>query len=262
MTCCNQVLLYLLIYRIGEIGAGGRGTFPIINIIQTDTLIDSLCICHSLIILGLGNKFQIQHCIQTFFPTLGIVLGVPDGIVIGRILGNTSDYRTLGQGQLATGLAEITLGCGFHTQGILSQVNSIHVSYQYLILGKLLGNFQGQVLFLDFTLDFLNHIFAFGGPFRENGILQKLLGNGTGTLRLFTAGLNKLECGTEHTLHINTVMLVETFILNGHKGLAQMVGNLVHGHMDTVRIGTHILIQLVAFAVVYDGGLTGSNHIT
>ena len=49
-------------------------------------------------------------------------------------------------------------------------------------------------------------------------------------------------------------MLIEAFILNGYKSLAHVVGNLVHADGETVGIGTDVLVNLIPFPVIDNGG--------
>ena len=184
----HKVVQHLFINRVGEIGAGGGiRVFPIVDIIVADPFVDGVGVVHGFRILRLGNEAQIPHFVQTVLSPPCVGLRVPDGIVAGRILGDGGDDRRLGDRQVAGGFPEITFGGRFHAQRVLSQVDGVHVLQKDGIFFKILGNFLCQILFLKLSLDLFDHIFAFGGPAREDGIFQELLGDGAGALSLFEA---------------------------------------------------------------------------
>ena len=57
-------------------------------------------------------------------------------------------------------------------------------------------------------------------------------------------------------------MLVETFVLQGHKGISQMLWNQIPViDLDAVGIDADVLVNLVSFTVVDYGCLTGSHYI-
>ena len=107
---------------------------------------------------------------------------MPDRVVLGRILCDAGDDGTFGQRQVAAVLAEITQGSGFDTQSILSQVDSIHIAQQDLILAVIFGDLQGEILLLDLTLDLFDLITTLRSPVGKDGIFQQLLSDGTCTL--------------------------------------------------------------------------------
>ena len=189
ITGQDQILFYLLIYGIGEVRAGSSIGFLIVDIIQPDTFVYRIGICHGFIVLCLTDKAKLQHFVQTFLSTYRIVLRMPDRVVLGRILRDAGDDRAFRDGQIAAVLAEITQGCGFDTQCILSQVDSVHIAQQDLILAVIFGDLQGEILLLDLTFDLFDLVIPLGSPVGEDGVLQQLLGDGTCTLGLFTAGL-------------------------------------------------------------------------
>ena len=74
-----------------------------------------------------------------------------NGVIPGRILCNSGNNGTFGQIKFIYLLVKITKRCGLDTQGILSQVDGIHVVYQNGILIHYLFQLNSQVLLLDFT---------------------------------------------------------------------------------------------------------------
>ena len=56
-------------------------------------------------------------------------------------------------------------------------------------------------------------------------------------------------------------MLIEAFVLDRHEGFAHVVGNLVHAYGETVGVGADILVDLIAFLIIYDSGFTNGYNI-
>lgn len=171
-----------------------------------------------------------------------------DGIISGRILGNGGNYRALGEIQLPYIFTEITLGSRLHTQGVLPQVDGVHVVFQDFILIHLLFQHDGKVLLLDFTL-YLDRkaFFTFTCPACKNVVLNQLLGDGTGALGKMSRSQAN-ETGTDNTLDINSVMFVKTCVLNCHESMRQILGNLVHAYRHTVGAFRIQLGNLIASA--------------
>ena len=141
----------------------------------------------------------------------------------------------------------------------MSQVNGIHVVDQNILLGHYLFQFQSQILFLEFSTEFVHHG-VFAGPFRKNVVLQKLLCNGTGTFGK-TSVAKAGYTGTDDTHHVDTVVFIETFVLDCHKGICQVLGNLGHGNWDTVGIRRNQFCNLITLVVINKGGITGRGDI-
>ena len=67
--------------------------------------------------------------------------------------------------------------------------------------------------------------------------------------------------GTDNTLDIDTVVLIKTFILDGDKGMSQILGNHIPGDRNTVGVLGDQLRNLVAFEVVYEGREAGWRYL-
>ncbi|GFH96839.1 hypothetical protein IMSAGC003_03405 [Lachnospiraceae bacterium] len=258
IACRQQILFDLLLHGVHKVAAGGT-VGQILNVVAVNSIVH--IVGHGFVILFLADKIQPQHVVQACFPALGVSLGMTDGIVAGWILGNGSDYRAFRQGQFAAGFAKIPLGRRLYPQSVLSQVDGVHIAYQDLVLAQGFGQFNGQVLFLEFPLDLFDQIVPLRGPTGKNGIFQELLGDGAGSLGLVTQGFNKLITGAQHGFIINTIVLIEALVLQSHKGMGQIFRNLVLGHDDPVGVDGYELVQLVAFAVIHEGSGTYGSHI-
>ena len=229
---------------------------------ELDTVVHRIRIRYCGIVLCRCDKAQFQHIVQTGLPPRSIGLGVIDGIMGGRVLGNGGNDRAFGQGQFTAGFAEIPLGSRLHAQSILAQVDGVHVAQQYLILWEFLGNGQGKILLLELTLYHFYHISVFFRPCGEDGVLQKLLGDGAGAFFSFSHTLDEVPAGADDSLDVDAVMLVKTLVLQSHERLPQMLGDQVHAvDLDAVGVHTDILIDLIALAVIDDGGFPRGRHI-
>ena len=67
--------------------------------------------------------------------------------------------------------------------------------------------------------------------------------------------------GTKHAFKVDAVVLIKTLVLDGYKGLAEIIRQLVHGFdTETVGVGADILVDLISGTVVDNGGLTGCHN--
>ena len=168
----DQVIQDLLKQGVGKIGTGSCvGADTEIGVMLLDSFIHGFRVVHGLVIFLLGDKFKLQHLIQAFLAPFGVFFRIAYGIESGRILGDGGDDCGFGKRQRRAGLAEISLGGGFHTQGILAQVDGVHIPQQDFFLGEIFGDFQGQILLLKLTLDHLDQIAVLLGPCGKDGVL-------------------------------------------------------------------------------------------
>ncbi len=108
-------------------------------------------VSYGFVILLLCDVSLLFHVTQHFFAPFCIFIGVGDGIVFGRILGDTCDHGTFRQVQVADGFVEIAHGCSLYAQCILAQIDGVHVIDQDRIFVHDLFQFQSQILFLNLT---------------------------------------------------------------------------------------------------------------
>ena len=73
--------------------------------------------------------------------------------------------------------------------------------------------------------------------------------------------LDTYICGTEDTLDINAVVCVETGILDGDKGILQILWNHIDGDGDTVGISGYQLGGLVVLNIIHKSREPGGCHI-
>ena len=104
-------------------------------------------------------------------------------VVTGRILGDGRDDGAFGKIQIPYIFPEITSGSGLNAQRVLAQIDGIHIIFQDIVLAHLLFQHDGQVLFLDFSFQFVGEAsLAFACPRGQHVILDELLGDGAGAL--------------------------------------------------------------------------------
>lgn len=177
-----------------------------------------------------------------------------NGIVAGRILGDGGDDGTFGKVQFIDIFSEVPFGCGLDTKGVLSQIDGIHVIFQYFILIHIVFELDGKILLLEFTLYFNGKgLFAFTCPAGKNVVLDKLLGDSAGAFGKVTGG-EPDEAGPENTLDIDSVMVIEPCVFDSNKGVGQILGDLVHAYGNPVGSFCVKLGNLVSFGIVYEGG--------
>ena len=145
----------------------------------------------------------------------------------------------------------------------MSQVDGVEVVEQDDRLGVLalccqfFFQLDGQILLLDLSADTLDGILS--RPFGKDVVLDQLLGDGTGTLTELTAGGQANESGTGDAVNINTVVAVETLILNGDERVGQHFGHAVH--RDTVGVGGDKLGDLFPIGIEDDGVVAFGDNI-
>ena len=221
-----------------------------------DPFVYILCIGQGLIILLLADHLLVQHFVQDHLTARLVLLRVGDRVILGRVLGNGGKDRAFGKAQVfQLGLVEITVGSRADTQCGMSQVDGVEVVEQDDRLGVLalccqfFFQLDGQILLLDLSADTLDGILS--RPFGKDVVLDQLLGDGTGTLTELTAGGQANESGTGDAVNINTVVAVETLILNGDERVGQHFGHAVH--RDTVGVGGDELGDLFPVGIEDDG---------
>ena len=73
--------------------------------------------------------------------------------------------------------------------------------------------------------------------------------------------LDRGHTGSDNTLDINTVMLVETRIFDRDKGVSHIFRDLIHLDIAAVGIGTDELGDLFAAVIVNDGRITARRNV-
>ena len=184
-----------------------------------------------------------------------------DGIVAGGILRDGCDDRAFGKIQIPDAFAEIAPGSGLHAQGVLPQIDGIHIVFQDHVLVHLLFQLDGQILLLDLALQLIREAaLALACPRGQHIVLDELLGNGARALGKFSGG--EAHIGrAQDAPQVDAVMLVKTLVLDGHKSMSQILRDVLHADRDPVGALRVQLGGLVSLRVVDEGGKAGRRHV-
>ena len=177
----------------------------------------------------------VLHVLQHLGPTLRIFLRMGQGIEPGGVFGNGSQHRALGKVQLADLLSEIAAGGHLDAQGIVAQIDGVEIIrddlffHLGLVHSRLVFQHQGQIPLLEFS--FIKGKAAFHASM-EHVVLDQLLGDGR-----TAAGILSRQHAPHRTGNgpqVDAVVLPETLVLDGHKGVYQIVRQLLKGCLLTV----------------------------
>ena len=186
--------------------------------------------------------------LENFFTSLLVAVRIGDRVKFGRVLCDTCQSCTFGQIQIPYIFVEILSSSCLYTVGSSTKVNCVQIVLKDSIFAGFLFNLNGKVLFLKLTCESLK-LSRLAGPVCEYVILQKLLSNCTGTLGKISGGDSFYSC-TENTFHINTIMFIKSFILNGDYCMLQIYRNLIQSNWQSVRIRCGQLTDLISGVVV------------
>ena len=226
----HQIIDDLVSKFILEIGVNCIFCAGILFLSSLNTGINIIRQC--LIVLILCNIILIQHMLKNFFPSLLVAVRISDRVKLGRILCDTCKCCTFRQIQIPYIFVKILPGSCLYAIGSCSQVDSIQIVLKDCVFVGFLFNLNGKVLFLEFTRKSFK-LCRFTGPVGKYIIFQQLLSDCTGTFGKIS-GSDCLHSGTKNTFYINTIVLIETFILNGNYCMLQIFGNLIQCDRQSV----------------------------
>jgi len=150
-------------------------------------------------------------------------LGMPEGIVAAGGLGQAGDDGALGQGDVGSVLAEVGPGRGFHTVGVLPQIDVVEVGLEDVVLAD--GVFQpvGQDGFL--------HLAGVAAFRTQQELFDDLLGDGAAALLAAAGGFvaQVVDEGAHDGHGIDTMMLVEGIVFRSQEGHGQPGRHLLEG---------------------------------
>ena len=209
----HQIVQHLVDQSVLEIGqdvrgdAGGAGLGePSVDVVRQGGVI---CL--------LRDHAQFQHLGKDQLLPLPAGLRVFQGVVVIGALRDARQHGALRQRQLRHLLAEVPHGRRLNAPGAAAQVDGVQVVLQDPLLGGLALQPQGQVLLLDFPLDFVQRraLRRAGG---EYVVLDELLGDGAGALRQ-SAGGQVPPGGPGDTPEVDAGVLPEPLVLDGDEGV-------------------------------------------
>ena len=116
----------------------------------------------------------------------------------------------------------------------MAEVDRVEVIQEDLGFGHVLFKLIGKILLLDLPLDAV--LCRLVCPVGEDVVLDQLLGDRAGALGEIEAALDTYINGAENTGNIDSPMLVETLVLDRHKGVCEIFGDAALVYRDTVGI--------------------------
>ena len=206
-------------------------------------------IVQSRLVLFLGDEVVVIHALEHIIRAviriarLTRTVIVAAGVIFGGVSRDGGQRCAFAQRQLAQVLIVIVLRRGLDAVVALAQRDGVEIPFQNLILGVFLFQLDGKICLLNFAL-----VALLGG---EQLVLDELLGDGGTALRGVV-----LQVGHESAddaLDVNAIVGVEACVLDRHKGLSQLIRNLVKICPDAVfrpAVGG----DQIAVAVVDKGG--------
>ena len=72
---------------------------------------------------------------------------------------------------------------------------------------------------------------------------------------------NTVYKGTQDSLNIDSVMFIETFVLNGNDRMLHIQRNLADRYRHTVGVRSGEFLKLIAVCIVYEGGIAAGHDI-
>ncbi len=172
------------------------------------------------IVLLLGYDAVGEHAVEHQVAALLAIIGVVDGVVVGRALRDTDERGSLSQGKILGVYRVVTLGSGLDAICALTVVDGVQVHLQDFLLGVDLLQLHGDVRLAHLALQR-----GFLGLVGQDGIPDELLRDGGSA---FTAGVRHIHpycAGNAHK--VDAVVLVEALVFRGHRALGNVVAHLV-----------------------------------
>ena len=104
-------------------------------------------------ILLLGDPPLVEHLPEDVLLTILVVLRIEQRIIIGRVVGNRDDRRTLSERKVRKVLGEIGVCRRFGAVGVIGEKHHIEIGGDNLLLGIVLLELEGAENLLHLALD-------------------------------------------------------------------------------------------------------------
>ena len=118
---------------------------------------------------------------------------------------------------------------------------------------------ERQILFLDLTLDLIEDGLLLC-PAGKEIVLHQLLCNGAGTLRCAEGG-DVFRQRTDDAPHVDTVMMVKPFVLDGDDCSLQIIRDLLQRNVNAVGLPALELLDLPALLIQYRSEILVGRHV-
>ena len=181
---------------------------------------------HGGVVLLLRDVAVGQHAVEHQVAALQAVVGVVDGVVVGRRLGNAHEGGRLDQREVARVLREVALRRSLDAVGARAVVDGVEVHLEDLVFGVELLHLQGEIDLAHLALDGdLVHLRG------QDGLAHELLRDGGGA---FLAAGDVDDDGARDAGEVDAVVLVEALVLGVDRGEQHVLAHL--GQLDGVAV--------------------------
>ena len=164
----------------------------------------------------LGDVALRCHLVEHGVAARGGVLRVDERVVGRRRLWQTGDERGLRQRQSPHRRVEVRERCGLHADRVLAVEDPVQVLRENLILRVLLLDLGGEVRLLDLLREAARRVWVVQ-------VLGQLHGDGAAALP--PAARRVVDGCADKAQVVDAVVLVEALVLDGHRGVAQRLGD-------------------------------------
>ncbi|MNI16380.1 hypothetical protein D3C73_697120 [compost metagenome] len=170
---------------------------------------------HGGVALGAGDGADLDHFVQNDVGAGGGALALGHRRIARGRLQKTRQQGGFADRQLVGALVEIALRGGFDAIGAGAEIDAVQVEGEDLLLGELHFQPHGQHQLLNLALHVLIG--------RQEQVLGQLLGDGRAALD-HAPGLQVRGHGAAHADRVETGVVVEAAVLDGHEGGRDVVG--------------------------------------
>ena len=206
-----EVLEQQLAHIVGEVGAGG-GRLGEAAGVERDVL------RLGLVALLLRDVADGEHAVEHVVAALLGGVDVDDRVVVAGRVRDAREGRRLVERQLARVLIKVGDARRLDAVGALAVVDGVEVHHEDLVLGVRLLHLDGDVGLADLALERALKLLV-----GQDRVAHQLLRDGRGALG---AACQLGEDGADDALRVDAVVLVETLVLDVHRGGENVVGDL------------------------------------
>ena len=177
--------------------------------------------------LFLGYDVVGKHAVENQVAALLAVVGIVDGVVVGRALRNADKGGSLSQSKILGIYRVIALGSGLDAISTLTVVDGVQVHLQDLLLGVDLLQFHSDVRLAHLALQR-----GFLGFIGQYCVAHELLRDGGSALTTGMRHVHPHRAGNAHK--VDAVVLVEALVFRGNGALGNVVAHLAE--LDGVAV--------------------------
>ena len=174
----------------------------------------------------------LHHLRQHHVAALAATFRLTHWVVVGGVLAHAHQRGALIDGKVLRGFTKIDIRGGFDAHRVVQKVKIIQVKREHFLLGVMPFEFYGYHPLNGFLQKALHRTFSRTGV----ELLGQLLRDGAAAACLFLPQHAAFYHSTHQCPCVDAGMLVETYILGGHKSVEHAGGNAVVGYKYTVFV--------------------------